>query len=80
METKNLTEDLNKILGITHVLPFDDTIAIDFDERKFVGNFTEETMLHEIKKSVYRNGFNMITTKKTKRKKFITLIPLRNGN
>ena len=80
MEIKNLTKDFNKILGITHVLPFDDVITIDFDERKFLGNFTEETMLHQIKKAVYKNGFNMITIKKANRKKFITLIPLRNGN
>jgi len=80
METKDLIKDLNKILGITHVLPFGDVVAIDFDERKFLGNFTEETMLHEIKKAVYKNGFNMITTKRTSRKKFIILIPLRNGN
>jgi len=78
MEIKNLTKDLNKILGITHVLPFDDVITIDFDERKFLGNFTEETMLHQIKKAVYKNGFNMITIKKTFRKKHIVLIPLRN--
>ena len=77
MEQKDLSglmESLKKIDGITHVLPFKDVLAINFDSELFPNGFTEASMTSAIKKVVHQHGFNMLTMETSGSKKIINLI------
>jgi len=78
MKDKDLTyliEEIHKISGVTHVLPFDDVLAIDYDKRWVAGGFDDEKFVREIKRVVHAHGFKMLTMRTTDTKKFINLIP-----
>lgn len=73
-DLSDLIENIKKINGVTHVLPFDDVITIDYDKRWVAGGFDDEKFVREIKRVVHSHGFKMLTIKTTDTKKFINLI------
>jgi hypothetical protein len=73
-----LITEINKISGVKYVLPFDKTLVISFEDKALKSTIKDQYITSELKKIVREHGFNMLTTKKTKMKKIISII--KNNN
>jgi len=71
---ENLIRELHKVEGVTHVLPFNDILVIDFNKSRVLNGFNEEEFTSGIKKVIHSYGLKMLTEKTTNSKKIINLI------
>lgn len=72
---KELVGKIKKITGVKYVLPFEETLVIEFEQRWLPENFIKENMVKNIKKTVHEFGFNMLTLKSTESSKVVALVP-----